>query len=165
MIIVEGPDGSGKTTLAKWIVAHIGGHYCRPPEAVLSSRTGPGQGLLQWWMEQFELDHHANVYDRCMFISDPIYSNVMHQEPRITVAQCIQMRDMFDNGVNVLIFCLPEKTVLDGEQLIGYTPEVRRAVEYLYELESHNWLSFVYDWTNRDELEEFLDEVNRKADR
>src|SRR5215472_10794451 len=78
MLIVEGPDGGGKTTLAHAIADAYDLTYMRPPPELLSSSLGPGpgSGLHEWWVEQMRLpekEHTRNVYDRCFFISEAIY--------------------------------------------------------------------------------------------
>ena len=110
-IICEGPDGSGKTTLAKKIADEFDLEYRRPPAEALSSTVGPADWLAEWWdgqlaMRQSALGH--GVYDRCFYISDPIYQ------------QAQPWRDLLLDGEHlargisrlwsvepILIFCLP----------------------------------------------------------
>lgn len=82
MIIVEGPDGTGKTVLAKQLAAVFGLEYRRPP--TLSSTEGANDGVYQWWREQILLPAAETtnvIYDRCFFISDPIYRLVSGKPP------------------------------------------------------------------------------------
>lgn len=142
MLIVEGADGSGKTTLARQIADGAGLEYCRPPAELLSSTAGPSKGLLEWWFEQFKQDHAKRVYDRCLFISDPIYSCVMHRVPLATVDQLWELRARFLSTLatcNALIFCMPTTHVVEPDKhLKGLTSVMDDAVRYLYQLE-HVW--------------------------
>lgn len=66
-IILEGPDGTGKSTLAKRIAGHINWMYT------------PGQGPERYPGEIVErgrqyLEHQFRVFDRHPIISQPIYN-------------------------------------------------------------------------------------------
>lgn len=108
MIIVEGPDNSGKTTLAQRISLATGFEYRRPP--TLSSTEGPDGGVFDWWEDQLSLpprEHLTAVYDRCTYISDPIYRLVSGRPPLRNEQEMTNgLHQLF--GVNpLIIFCLP----------------------------------------------------------
>lgn len=72
MIIVEGPDGTGKTKLCERLVEEFDLTYRRYPK--LSSTTGPdGPGIAEWWDLEIAEQNPNNIYDRCFFVSEIIY--------------------------------------------------------------------------------------------
>lgn len=109
-IIVEGPDGGGKTTLAKKLADAYGMAYTRPPEGVLSSSKGPqgGGALLEWWNDQLAKGPRHVVYDRCFFISDPIYQQAQVDRPLLSESSRLAQGIMrLWNLEPIIIFCLP----------------------------------------------------------
>lgn len=115
MIVVEGPDASGKTTLAKKLADDFDLDYRRPPDTILSSVTGPaGESLPEWWKEELRFQHDnpeesdGRIYDRCFYISECIYQLAKPDRPLI--------RDGVDMGRGIhdlwviepfMIFCMP----------------------------------------------------------
>lgn len=72
MIIVEGPDGSGKTRLCKELGEEFSLTYMRYQG--LSSVSGPdGPGIVEWWDEQIAAQNTHFIYDRCFYVSEVIY--------------------------------------------------------------------------------------------
>ena len=108
MLIVEGPDGTGKTTLAQLIAEELGMEYRRYPG--LSSTTGPdGIGILDWWREQLRENNRNAVYDRCFFVSEVLYQQATHARELI-----VEDTEVMRNGLADLwlkdarwIFCNP----------------------------------------------------------
>ena len=126
MLILEGPDGGGKTTLGKQLQGYV---YTRPPEVLLSSTSGPSAGLAEWWESQVwspvsSTDHL--VYDRTTFISDPIYAPIWNRKLIRSAATVAHYLHVLKNRGNVrIIFCLPplatilENNAKDKEPLKG----------------------------------------------
>lgn len=72
MVIVEGPDGTGKTKLCEGLCEAYALKYTR--YAQLSSTSGPdGPAIADWWDLQIAEQRPDRVYDRCFFISEIIY--------------------------------------------------------------------------------------------
>lgn len=171
MIILEGPDGSGKTTLAKHLCELFDLQYVRPPAAVLSSSNGPQteRGLIEWWLEELKRSairsyRRQVVYDRTTFISDPIYRLAMGGRPQGTPDEMGQGVYVLSGRYDLCIFCLPpfEKTLeavhAEGRDKLPLPDEmlynVWWAYHYFYEL----WKQFafeetiLYNWENRDRI-------------
>lgn len=107
MLIFEGPDNSGKTTLAQAVAVKYNLEYRRPP--ALSSTEGVNDHVFKWW--EAELEKHPRdtfaVYDRCTYISDPIYRLVSAQPPlRDEQAMKRGLEELFRRPTTV-VFCLP----------------------------------------------------------
>ncbi len=182
MILVEGPDGAGKTTLAKQIAAEFDIEYRRPPAAALSSTDGPSEKLIDWWQGQLE-DKTLRVHDRTMYLSDVIYATVVgDRTPLCSTLEYLQ-------GMNVLqtswltIFCLPDfKTIYDnveaarkeGRHLKGLDGVKVYNHWYLYQTMAYLWAQgahpenvYVYNYPIEDGegifewLNDRVDEVGR----
>jgi hypothetical protein len=115
VIILEGPDGGGKTTLAKAICEELGLDYRRPSEQLLSSESGPSSELPQWWVEQWRGSRGykaRGVYDRCFWISEPIYQMAQIKRdllvPELNLWRGIH--DLWGEGP-LIVFCMPSMDV------------------------------------------------------
>lgn len=73
MIIVEGPDGSGKTTLVKMLADELS--YDVAPKAV-NHDTSSTVGNLSAWVDDAFHFHPRTLFDRHALISEPIYGPV-----------------------------------------------------------------------------------------
>ena len=111
MVICEGPDGSGKTTLAKRLADEFSLEYRRPPESLLSSTTGPSEGLHDWWRAQLRgsiKSRKLGVYDRCFWLSEPIYAALTGRGMMVdgkTIAQGIH--DLWAENP-MIVFCMTD---------------------------------------------------------
>lgn len=78
MIIVEGPDGAGKTTL----VDHLSKKYDIPvAERVVDKDTKPIDTDLKLWTEKnLKAGLQWKIFDRHRLISEPIYSACMNRK-------------------------------------------------------------------------------------
>lgn len=78
MIIIEGPDGAGKTTL----VEHLAQKYDLPiAERVVDKDTHPINTDLKHWTEvNLKAGLQWKIFDRHRLISEPIYSACMNRK-------------------------------------------------------------------------------------
>lgn len=177
MIVVEGPDGAGKTTLAKYMAEALDLPYTRPPKELLTSTGGPTEGLVDWWEEQL-LDKTPRVFDRTAYISDAIYCAVGDRMP-------LMGWESMERGMNLIqtswitIFCIPdfdvigsniEKDMAEGQHLKGLETDERIYNHYfLYRMWHYLWRQHAphrtnwYDYTlhARDDMVEWVDNVLR----
>lgn len=137
MIILEGPDGSGKTTLAHELCSEFNLEYMRYEG--LSSTQGPdGPAIIEWWDEQMAQDRSDAVYDRCYYISEPIYQLATPSRELIAAPQ--QMVHGITRLVNfspLIIFCLPpwEVTIANvgqRERLEGVDDRALQKIHWAY---------------------------------
>jgi adenylate kinase family enzyme len=187
MLVVEGPDGSGKTTLAHVLANDMGREYRRSPS--LSSREGGNRAHVDWWREQLwgdEAHRMGGVYDRSLLVSEPIYTPVMNRSPLVQAGEYIEMLTRFVSCFPLIIFCLPpweqQKENLEdkaSEQLKGLTIKRAALVLWGYYIGQEYWRYLeelgklrvlTYDWSNMHEVQMgvqsyLTDEANRVGQR
>jgi energy-coupling factor transporter ATP-binding protein EcfA2 len=170
-IIVEGPDGSGKTTL----VAHLA-HTLGIPvhERASSSKGGPRPDLYEWVIWDAKKNHPRTedswIYDRYPVISEPIYGHhVRHdimvpfdQEPFLT-----EIKDVLYTS-SVVVWCLPNLDTVcrnvyanPHDQMPGVVLNIGK-VHQAYMTAYFRWRGpkRQYDYTRHD-LVWFTDELKR----
>lgn len=175
MIVVEGPDGSGKTTLAKHLCEKYDLEYTRYEG--LSSTSGPDEGIWQWWQGHLmssSTKHRRLVFDRCAFISELMYQPVSPGRPLVadeaTMMQGIN--DLWGVEPLQLIFCLPpwetSERIIKSEgrdSLEGLTRDGLRKVHWAYHSLYALWNNSLdvgvvaYDFTKHDEFSPAIEYV------
>lgn len=162
MVIVEGPDGAGKTTLIQ--------HLCQKFELPLhkrfsDSKQGPLGDMFAKGMEDILTwpTQALSVYDRHPFISQPIYNPIVRkvQDSRFWGPEG---RALFHDLVNnsIVIFCDPglehiEKNLTDEGQMDGVTKHIR-ALHGAYAMTLARWprlepmLAVKYDYNREADL-------------
>jgi hypothetical protein len=152
VVIIEGPDGTGKTSLAERIADRYNLEYRRP--SVLSSTLGPADASIEtWWRQQLRNDDGAGVYDRCFWISEPIFQLAIPHRPLLVEGAkfAIGLQDLL-LARPLIIFCLPEweKTrpiVMSGrEKLEGVDERELEKVHWAY------WNSYAHFYNNEPNL-------------
>jgi hypothetical protein len=158
MIVVEGPDGSGKTTLCEYICKQfnlqMGERATKDRDKIYATAREDSWKALR---DEFMATEPPRVWDRIGPYSDPIYSwfNIPNErECAFTAAECNLFQSIVGNPqFGVVILCLPElsrvKANLEGEhQLEGvsehidgiytaYKNLVQEAVKYDYQRKGH----------------------------
>lgn len=135
MVIVEGPDGGGKTTLIKELSESLGVEVA--PRAC-SSETGPVKDLMGW-TTRF-LNHHSRnlnqftLHDRFPLISEPIYGSLVrgYLSKGFDTPWYSEAWQLFTQLKPIIIFCLPPLDVVienvkkeDIAQMDGVTFNIR----------------------------------------
>lgn len=107
MIIVEGPDGAGKTTLIQTLVEATG---LPVAPRVVSKDTEAMTDLVKWTEENVAKGFQATIFDRHRLFSEPIYGPVLRStltpefsDPEWFYAQLSQLYD----SDPFIIYCLP----------------------------------------------------------
>lgn len=154
MIIVEGPDGSGKTTLAKRIADHWSMEYRRCP--VLSSTDGPLDGAFKWYCDELaRVDIHNGVYDRHFYFSEQVYSSVLARKPNANAKQMAWLAQTLFADRPFVVFVLPEDAIITAnyeaseKRLKGLT--VKKHVITIWQYWNLYWL-----WSRGDRKKHFL---------
>lgn len=156
-IIIEGPDGGGKTHLAKRVVeSYPDRKYTRPPDELLSSADGPTGDLAQWWDNELRgsdqyLAHR--VYDRCFYISDAIYQQAqVERELMVTSIAYARGISKLWNVEPIIIFCLPPFDVQlanvrqsGRDRLKGVTDAQLEKISNMYWATQALWSNALYE--------------------
>lgn len=157
-IIVEGPDGAGKTTL----IQDLQGHF---PEMELhprfcTSRGGPIEGLAEEVYRDVVSKPTHFIYDRHPVISDYVY-NAAIPERSYTVGFLTDTMGRLRNRVahhSLTIWCLPplsqvrfncRKDEEAGNQMSGVFDNIEKIYDG-YHMHRLLWpgRSVIYDYTN-----------------
>lgn len=108
MIIVEGPDGSGKSTLVDRLSRTL-----KLPVAgkVVGSDTQPLLDIKKWTEDNVSKGFQPVIFDRHRLISEPIYGPAMRRRQNGEFYDLTWLSDMmwrFYQAKPILIYCLPD---------------------------------------------------------
>lgn len=108
MIIIEGPDGGGKTTFIRKL-AEITGYPIAP--RVVTQRAEAMVDLKQWVEQNLAQGFQYTIYDRHRLISEPIYGSILRNrlEPGFDDLEWMTTQlSLFYGQVNpYIIYCIP----------------------------------------------------------
>lgn len=107
ILIVEGPDGSGKSTLVKSLSEVLG----LPIEKrVVGADTKPMVPLRAWTERNVYEGFQYKIFDRHRLISGPIYDPVMQRPPSdgfCDLGWVMEMTTVFYAARPIIIYCMP----------------------------------------------------------
>jgi len=164
-IILEGPDGAGKSTLAEWLIQHynLEYHHEGPPPQGVSCLVHYG-GILHQAREH----HQSVVYDR-FALGERVYGPIYRKVDGLGPDGWRIMRRLLNASGVIQVLCLPAyQTCLKNWQMRRNLGEEMIAREAVFRQTFEAWLSFanqhhfVYDYENPKHLThliEVLDEV------
>lgn len=162
-MIVEGPDGAGKTTLISELLKFQSTPSIPDPlftlhERACSSTGGPVADLSAWVTEDMHtIGHHApSIYDRHPIISEPIYGPLTrgYVKGRFKIHGWTSVMAGRLQARTFTVFCMPslatvQENIHKADQMHGVTENILDIyMEYQYLI--HNWdgPKMVYDYTN-----------------
>lgn len=118
MIVVEGPDGAGKTTLINYLLENTGNLEVAP--RVVSKDAEALVDLRQWVHTNLRVGKQRMIFDRHRLISEPIYGPILRKklEPGFSDANWFAPAlEKFYSIDPLVIYCLPPlKTVWSNVQ-------------------------------------------------
>lgn len=125
MLVFEGPDNSGKSTIASYVSHELGiplYHFGKPPKNVMDLRN-----RLKFMLE----NHDRYIFDRIPLISEQVYS-ILRTQNLLSVlnnAECFYTR--FRDLNPLVVYCRPSTSImLEGHKGKKHdSPEHLAAVE------------------------------------
>jgi hypothetical protein len=107
MIIFEGPDGAGKTSLAVRLSRELGIPIA---DKVVSSDMTPMTDLAQWTEDNVSCGFQRRIFDRHRLISEPIYGPATRSRQDLRFCDpgwMMEMTARFYACDPIIIYCLP----------------------------------------------------------
>lgn len=141
MIVVEGPDGAGKTTLCRKL--------CQDFDLAMGERGLKNRDLLykvtrpDTWRavhDELRADRPPYVWDRLGPFSDPIYAKyaIPPRQCAFALSEIAMFKQFIRTFQIPVIICLPDKaTVLDNAVSSHQMGGVHTNIERIYEEYSH----------------------------
>jgi len=158
MLIVEGPDGSGKTTLVGRITAHWHG-YPRSYNIPVVHSVGPATKgpLFDWAMRTLDEAQDAQILDRFPYFSEPVYGDVLRRDPPLmTPDQLLILRRRLISLDPLVIYCRPPLVTMKEQVkkrpqmkgVLGNYEKIVEAYDWRFASWSIDFHTFHYDSTN-----------------
>lgn len=161
MIILEGPDGAGKTTLRDRILNDWGGEFVAQPRAVTSDATSLVP-IGKYIEDELARGFGPRLYDRFALISSPMYMALPNRtfvDPMTDIDWLRPQYHKLDRVDPAIIYCLPPLEVVmenlrndpSSEVVLPYGEQIY--LNYVAFAARH-WSTscMVYDYTNPDLL-------------
>jgi hypothetical protein len=139
-LVLEGPDGGGKTRLAEAICDQF--PTMKSAEKASTSKTGPIRNLAAWTRAQFDVMDKSIcplLYDRHPVISEPIYGPLVRggAQPGFQPSPWLSTARLQMYSRTFVIWCIPpleevQKAVIDGRDMPGVAENIEKIhAEYL----------------------------------
>jgi hypothetical protein len=162
IIVVEGPDGAGKTTLMENVRAAAGRRYfvmlrhsCRP----LTEEDALAFNRSLWAISDQGL---TCIVDRHAFVSEPIYGPILRGHSLVDGFSADELGNMLKDSVSKIIYCRPPIHVIKENlskqpQLAGIFEKIDQIVEgydkRMRTLQLRYAIPVVYyDWTQKKDV-------------
>lgn len=157
IVVVEGPDGAGKTTLIKNLRHATDRYY------VTLLNSGPPGNVLNVqcitnWIERMAIGRVPLICDRLSLISEPIYGELLRDQNILKDSYTVDdIKDFLLRNVERVIYCRPPTSVilrsLNSEPQLKGVPDHISAIAHKYDYTMkmiEHWGVYVtqYDWSN-----------------
>lgn len=159
MIIVEGPDGGGKTYLLKVLVKQLQewalNLNVKEPAKIIHSPGPLEQGLFQWAVNALDRAKEPVVFDRFPFFSEPVYGQILRHKMLLSEEEFDELKIRLIEWDPLVIYCRPPLATLKQSSLVmeqmGGVLENLQAIIKSYDQMFPYWMGifrvFHYDFT------------------
>lgn len=159
MIIVEGPDGAGKTTL----ITQLQDRYDLEVAPRVVTKSAEAMVDLKVWVEEnLAQGFQYTIFDRHRLISEFIYGPLLRKEQQPGFTDLIwsytMLRRLYQDVKPIMIYCLPPLQVVADNVSGDFENEVvAEHIEAMYTAYVHraslDWVSspsstIIYDYTS-----------------
>lgn len=156
MIIIEGPDGSGKTTLIRQIQEQYPDLQVAP--RVVSKQTEAMVDMQEWVNINLSLGVQYTLFDRYRLISEFIYGPILRkeQQPGFTsMTWAWHSLRRFQQLRPLIIYCMPPLEVVmqniagdpDNDRVWDHIMQIYTAYVQRATLDALNNNALIYDYT------------------
>jgi len=146
MIIIEGMDNSGKTTLAKTLAAHFDWPLVHSP--------GYCPGMIDWTKKAL-LEDTIKIYDRFPLISEAVYGPILRNNNSFNSEKGKALISLFYDRKPLIIYCNPPVKIIErrmGEQMEGVKKHLGDLIisynEHIRFLQQFNFYVVFYNYTD-----------------
>jgi hypothetical protein len=155
ILILDGPDNTGKTTLAHKICSEFGLKYLHSP----SEYKYDFSKMIDWARQELSTDRYA-LYDRFSPITDQVYGPVLRGgTPYLDTEEGRSVVDLLRVTPHLIIYTRPSKESIlrfgDREQMDGVIENAEKLlVKYdalFYDLMKSGYNIVGYNWENNPE--------------
>jgi hypothetical protein len=173
MIIVEGPDGAGKSTLVKWLNEQIEDSFVTRWNIPPKTKRQLDRNLEVSWL--LIKCGKSIIQDRSPWITEPIYNALKNGTNRKCTWLPYQMQ--LNSLQPIIIYCRPPYEVIREHAATGSSPlDTPKYLKWigtnidkliaLYDSFFAPMESFVYDWTklDRSAKENLLQNIKNKKE-
>lgn len=162
MIIVEGPDGSGKTTLIK----DLSYRYGLPiSPRVVGTDTEAMVDLVDWVEQNVSRGFQYTLFDRHRLISEPIYGPIMGRvsnQPFISTSWMNTIMGRFYECSPMFIYCLPPlETVMTNLEDDPDNIVVREKADLIFEAYNFKAHQHYYEMPHRVMIYDYTEDYHK----
>lgn len=160
MIIFEGPDGAGKSTLISEVIHHWHGSPPNNYDVQVVHSPGPlPKGLYLHALKILKEAKPVCILDRFPYFSEAVYGKILERHPLMTVSEFVALRERLLKIRPLVIYCRPPLTMLHithkaREQMKGVDENFDVLVKE-YDRQFAYWIRdfriATYDFTQGDE--------------
>jgi GTPase SAR1 family protein len=149
VIVVEGPDGGGKTTLINHLLDDFPQYGVAP--RVVAKDTTSMVDLKQWVEDDNNAPGRGIMYDRHRLISEPIYGPIMRPnqpEPGFdNLNWFLNQTKVFYNRRPIIIYCLPRLEVVRAN--VSEDPNNKEVADKITPIWQGYMVRAACDWPGR----------------